>query len=158
MRELRTFSIAGRKLVSWFRAWGGSCSCFLTLVDFQPGSIAASIVINRWATSDNTCVAVKAISSCFSTRARSWLEVFPKRGCGREVTYNDVPPEEWERELKKQGLPDHVTRHLVTMAELHRAGRYDRLAVGVERMTGRRAMSVRKSVSLHADEFGGRRS
>ena len=76
----------------------------------------------------------------------------------REVTYSDIPPEDWERELKRHGLPEHLTRHLVTMAELHRAGRYDRLADGVERMTGRPAMSVREFVSLHADEFGGRRS
>ena len=54
-------------------------------------------------------------------------------------------------------MPDHVTRHLATMAELHRAGRYDRLADGVERVTGRPAMSVRDFVSLHAEEFGGRR-
>src|SRR5688572_21554088 len=76
----------------------------------------------------------------------------------REVTYLDIPPEEWERELKGQGLPEHLTGHLVTMGALHRAGRYDRLADGVERVTGRPAMSVREFVSLHADEFGGRRS
>jgi uncharacterized protein YbjT (DUF2867 family) len=74
----------------------------------------------------------------------------------REVTYSDISPEDWERELKKLGLPEHVTGHLVTMGELHRAGRYDRLADGVERVTGRAAMSVREFVSLHADEFGGR--
>jgi hypothetical protein len=73
----------------------------------------------------------------------------------REVMYYDIPPEEWERELKREGLPEHVTRHLVTMAELHRAGRYDRLADGVERVTARPAMSIRDFVSLHADEFGG---
>jgi hypothetical protein len=77
---------------------------------------------------------------------------------GREVTYSDIPPEDWERELKKAGLPDHLTHHLVTIAELNRAGRYDRLADGVKRVTGRPAMSVREFVSLHADEFGGRRS
>jgi hypothetical protein len=49
-------------------------------------------------------------------------------------------------------------RHLVTMGELHRAGRDDRLADGVERVTGRPAMSVREFVSRHAAEFGGRRS
>src|SRR2546421_7935714 len=76
----------------------------------------------------------------------------------REVTYADIPPEEWERELHKVGLPEHLTRHLVTMAALHRAGRYDRLADGVERMTGQPAMSVRAFVLLHAEEFGGRRS
>src|SRR5271170_2231714 len=76
----------------------------------------------------------------------------------REVTYADIAPEDWERELKRVGLPEHLTRHLVTMAELNRAGRYDRMADGVERVTGRPAMSVREFVSLHADEFGGRRS
>ncbi len=76
----------------------------------------------------------------------------------REVTYSDIPAEDWERELKKLGMPEHLTRHLVTMGELHRAGRYDRLADGVERVTGRPAISVREFVSLHADEFGGRRS
>ena len=76
----------------------------------------------------------------------------------REITYLDIPHEDWERELRKAGLPEHVNRHLVTMAELHRAGRYDRLSDGVERVTGRPAMSVRDFVSLHADEFGGRRS
>jgi uncharacterized protein YbjT (DUF2867 family) len=76
----------------------------------------------------------------------------------REVTYADIPPEDWERELKKVGLPEHLIRHLVTMAELNRAGRYDRMADGVERVTGRPAMGVREFVSLHTDEFGGRRA
>jgi len=76
----------------------------------------------------------------------------------REVAYADIPPEDWERGLKKAGLPEHLTRHLLTMAELNRAGRYDRMADGVERVTGRPAMSIREFVSLHANEFGGRRS
>jgi uncharacterized protein YbjT (DUF2867 family) len=76
----------------------------------------------------------------------------------REITYADIPTEDWERGLKKLGLPEHLTRHIVTMGELHRAGRYDRMADGVERVTGRPAMSVREFVSLHANEFGGRRS
>lgn len=75
----------------------------------------------------------------------------------REVTYYDVPPGDWEQNLKRAGLPEHLIGHLVTMGELHRAGRYDRLADGVERVTGRPAMSVREFVSLHADQFGGRR-
>ena len=77
---------------------------------------------------------------------------------GREVAYSDIPPEQWERELKKVGLPEYLTRHLVTMAELNRAGRYDRMADGVERVTGRPATSVREFVSLHADQFGRRPS
>ena len=75
----------------------------------------------------------------------------------REVTYSDIPPDDWERELKKAGVPEHLLGHLVTMGELHRAGRYDRLADGVEDVTGRPPMSVREFVSLHAGDFGGRR-
>ncbi len=76
----------------------------------------------------------------------------------REITYTDIPPGGWEGELTKARLPAHLIRHLVTMAELNRAGRYDRMTDGVERVTGRPPMSVRDFVSLHADEFGGRRS
>jgi hypothetical protein len=53
-------------------------------------------------------------------------------------------------------LADHLIGHVVTMGELHRAGRYDRMTDGVECVTHRPAMSVREFVSLHADEFGGR--
>ncbi len=75
----------------------------------------------------------------------------------RKVTYSDSPPEDLERELKRLGFPEHVAHHVVAMGELHRAGRYDRLADGVQRVTGRSAMTVREFVSLHADAFGGRR-
>jgi uncharacterized protein YbjT (DUF2867 family) len=75
----------------------------------------------------------------------------------REITYADIAPEDWERGLKAAGVPEYLAKHLLTMAELNRAGRYDRMADGVERVTGRPAMSVREFVSLHADEFGGHR-
>jgi uncharacterized protein YbjT (DUF2867 family) len=73
----------------------------------------------------------------------------------REVTYVDIPPEAWKRGLEQAGVPEHLALHLLTMAELHRAGRYDRLTDGVQRVTGRPALSVREFVSLHADQFGG---
>jgi uncharacterized protein YbjT (DUF2867 family) len=76
----------------------------------------------------------------------------------REITYVDAPPDAWARGLEAAGLPEHVSLHLMAMAELNRAGRYDRMADGVQRVTGRPAMSVREFVSLHADDFGGRRS
>ena len=75
-----------------------------------------------------------------------------------DVTYFDVRPETWQAELKRLGLSEHLAAHVVTMGELHRAGRYDRQTDGVQRVTGRMPMSVREWVSVHADEFGGRRS
>jgi uncharacterized protein YbjT (DUF2867 family) len=76
----------------------------------------------------------------------------------REIAYSDISPEKWEQGLKMYRLPEHLMGHLLTMGELHRAGRYDRQADGVQRVTGRPAMSVREFVSLYADQFGGRRS
>jgi NAD(P)H dehydrogenase (quinone) len=73
----------------------------------------------------------------------------------REIAYVDIPPEILEQELKRLGMPEHVAHHVMTMGELHRAGRYDRLADGVQRVTGQPAMNVREFVSHHADQFGG---
>jgi hypothetical protein len=75
----------------------------------------------------------------------------------REITYADVPLDAWERELQRQAIPEHVSKHLLTMAELHRAGRYDRQADGVRQVTSEPAQSVRDFVSRHAAEFGGRK-
>src|SRR5438445_12762922 len=76
----------------------------------------------------------------------------------REITYSDISPEKWQEGLKRYSLPEHLMGHLLAMGELHRAGRYDRHTDGVEGVTGRPPMSVREFVSLHAEEFGGRRS
>ncbi|HTO73369.1 MAG TPA: NAD(P)H-binding protein, partial [Gemmatimonadales bacterium] len=76
----------------------------------------------------------------------------------REITYSDIPPADWEQQLKRINMPEHLVRHLVTIAELNRAGRYDRMSDGVERLSGQPPISVRDFVSLHADEFGGGRS
>jgi uncharacterized protein YbjT (DUF2867 family) len=76
----------------------------------------------------------------------------------REVSYSDVPQEAWAGELEKASLSEHLIQHLVTMADLNRTGRYDRMTDTVDRVTGRPPISVRDYVSLHADELGGRRA
>ncbi len=43
-----------------------------------------------------------------------------------------MAPEDWDPELKRVELPEHLTRHLVTRAESRRAARYDRLADGAQ--------------------------
>src|SRR5215471_16199895 len=45
----------------------------------------------------------------------------------------DVPIERWrDEELRNLRLPDHVFEHIVTMARLHAANRYDRMTHDVE--------------------------
>jgi hypothetical protein len=78
---------------------------------------------------------------------------------GRPVAYVDVPLEQWrDQELRPRGLPEHVYEHLLTMAKLHAANRYDRLTHDVEAILGRPATSARDFVSRHADSFAPRPS
>ncbi|HEX2487907.1 MAG TPA: NAD(P)H-binding protein [Blastocatellia bacterium] len=73
---------------------------------------------------------------------------------GRTITYVDVPLEQWrDQELRSRNLPDHVFEHLLTMARLHAANRYDRLTHNVEAITGTRATSCRDFVARHAELF-----
>jgi uncharacterized protein YbjT (DUF2867 family) len=74
---------------------------------------------------------------------------------GRTITYVDVPLEQWrDRELRSRHLPDHLFEHLLTMAKLHAANRYDRFTHDVEAVTGRPAASARDFVARHAELFG----
>jgi NAD(P)H dehydrogenase (quinone) len=73
---------------------------------------------------------------------------------GRPIAYIDLPFEQWcDDELRKRNLPEHVFEHLLTMARLHAANRYDRRSHDVETITGRPALSVRDFVMRHADRF-----
>lgn len=73
---------------------------------------------------------------------------------GRVITYVDVPLEQWrDQELRRRNLPEHVFEHLLTMAGLHAANRYDRLTHDVESITGRTATSTRDYVARHLKLF-----
>jgi uncharacterized protein YbjT (DUF2867 family) len=73
---------------------------------------------------------------------------------GRPVTYVDVPLEQWrDRELRRLGLPEHIYQHLLTMAKLHAANRYDRLTHDVETILGRPATSARDFVVRNIESF-----
>ncbi|MGY5034693.1 NAD(P)H-binding protein [Streptomyces sp. 900116325] len=75
---------------------------------------------------------------------------------GRDITYADVPHEEWVRtRLTPLGLPDHIRDHLSTMARLHAANRYDRATDDVELITGHPPLSFRDFVRSHSAAFTG---
>jgi uncharacterized protein YbjT (DUF2867 family) len=74
---------------------------------------------------------------------------------GRTIRYADVPLEQWrDRDLQKLNLPSHVSKHLVTMARLHAANRYDRSTQDIQKITGRPATTIREFVARHARLFG----
>ena len=74
---------------------------------------------------------------------------------GRTITYVDIPLVQWrDQDLHGRNLPDHLFEHLLTMARLHAANRYDRLTHDIETITGRPATSVRDFVARQADLRG----
>jgi uncharacterized protein YbjT (DUF2867 family) len=72
---------------------------------------------------------------------------------GRTITYVDVPVEAMKQQLASFGMPPHVINHVATMAELHKANRYDRSSKDVEGLTGAAPMSLTAFVKAHAAMF-----
>ena len=75
------------------------------------------------------------------------------KALGRSITFHDISVEPWKDELFRLGLPVHVVSHLATMADLHRAGRYDRMSDDVLRLTGKAPLSVQEIVRKNAATF-----
>ena len=75
------------------------------------------------------------------------------KALGRTITYQDIPVERWRDGLLERGLPIHLVNHLVTMANLHRAGRYDRMSNDVLTLTGQGPLSVQEFVRRNAAAF-----
>jgi uncharacterized protein YbjT (DUF2867 family) len=75
------------------------------------------------------------------------------KALGRTITYVDIPVEAWRDALLARGLPVYLVSHLATMADLHRAGRYDRMSDDVFTLTGRVPMSMQDFVRKNATAF-----
>jgi len=75
------------------------------------------------------------------------------KALGRTITFQDIPVEPWRDALLDLGLPVHLVSHLVTMADLHRAGRYDRMSDDALTITGQRPLSVQEFVRKNAAAF-----
>ena len=72
---------------------------------------------------------------------------------GRTIRYVDIPVEAWREGLLKHGLPVHLANHLATMADLHRAGRYDRMSDDVLTLTRQPPLSVQEFIRRNAANF-----
>ena len=75
------------------------------------------------------------------------------KALGRTITYQDIPVEPWREALLARGLPAHLVHHLGTMADLHRAGRYDRMSDDVLTLTGQVPLSVQEFVRKNVVAF-----
>jgi uncharacterized protein YbjT (DUF2867 family) len=77
------------------------------------------------------------------------------KALGRTITYQDIPVEPWRDALLARGLPVHLVNHLAAMADMHRAGRFDRMTDDVLTLTGQAPMSVQEFVRKNAPAFTG---
>jgi len=75
------------------------------------------------------------------------------KALGRAITYTDIGVEAWRDGLLARGLPAHLVNHLATMADLHRAGRYDRRSDDVLALTGQQPVTVQEFVRQNAAAF-----
>ena len=75
------------------------------------------------------------------------------KALGRTISYQDIPLEPWRDALLERGLPVHLVNHLATMADLHRAGRYDRMSDDVRTLTGQGPQSLQEFVRKNAERF-----
>jgi uncharacterized protein YbjT (DUF2867 family) len=72
---------------------------------------------------------------------------------GRTIQYINVPPQIWEAKLREARLPDHLVAHLVTMGQLNRENRYDRMTDSFQQLVGRPPISAAEFVRRNASVF-----
>jgi uncharacterized protein YbjT (DUF2867 family) len=75
------------------------------------------------------------------------------KALGRTITYQDIPVESWRNGLLQSGQPVHLVNHLTTLADLLRAGRFDRMSDDVLTLTGQAPLSVQEFVRKNAETF-----
>jgi hypothetical protein len=72
---------------------------------------------------------------------------------GRTIQYVNVPPQIWEAKLHEAQLPAHLIAHLITMGQLNRDNRYDRMTDTFQRLVGRPPRSAAEFARRHAADF-----
>jgi uncharacterized protein YbjT (DUF2867 family) len=75
------------------------------------------------------------------------------KALGRTITFQDIPVGPWRAALIEHSFPLHLVNHLATMADLHRAGRYDRMSDDVLVLTGQGPVTVQEFVRKNAATF-----
>jgi len=75
---------------------------------------------------------------------------------GRKIVFQDLPIDEYCRSLEAMGVPAYVVQHLGGAMDDYQHGHMSGADNNVEKLTGRRSMTVGEFASLHADQLNGK--
>lgn len=75
---------------------------------------------------------------------------------GRKIVFQDLPIDEYCASLEKMGVPAYIVQHLSGAMADYQNGRMSGEDNNVERLTGRRSMTVGEFARAHADALNGK--
>jgi hypothetical protein len=74
---------------------------------------------------------------------------------GRKIVFQDLPIDEYCDSITAMGVPPYIVQHLGGAMADYQNGRMSGADDNVERLTGRRSMTVGEFALLHADPLNG---
>ncbi|MFE2823369.1 NmrA family NAD(P)-binding protein [Streptomyces sp. NPDC059271] len=74
---------------------------------------------------------------------------------GREIVFQDLPVEEYVESITEMGVPPYIVQHLGGAMVDYQNGRMSGADNNVEKLTGRRSMTVGEFARAHADLLNG---
>jgi NAD(P)H dehydrogenase (quinone) len=74
---------------------------------------------------------------------------------GRKIVFQDLPIDEYCDSIEAMGVPPYIVQHLSGAMADYQNGRMAGADNNVEKLTGRRSMTVGEFARLHADKFNG---
>jgi NAD(P)H dehydrogenase (quinone) len=72
---------------------------------------------------------------------------------GRKIVFQDIPIDEYCRSLETMGVPPYIVQHLGGAMDDYQHGHMSGADSNVEKLTGRRSMTVGEFARAHADEL-----
>lgn len=72
---------------------------------------------------------------------------------GRKIVFQDIPVDEYAASIKEMGVPAYIVQHLSGAMVDYQNGHMSGADDNVERLTGRRSMTVGEFARLHADQL-----
>ena len=74
---------------------------------------------------------------------------------GRKIVFQDLPVEEYVQSITEMGVPAYIVQHLDGAMRDYHNGRMAGADNNIEKLTGRRSMTVGEFAHLHADQLNG---